>query len=793
MGALLDKLKPFFAKVKDFFKKFKPFFIKIGAFFKRFKPIWDKIKAFLKKYMPIACRIALCVSLAFFTVYTVMVITDSDDYVTGFFEQSAYISFDEDIANAEMLASEHYDRLFTIASRLDFADSGEEVISILGTEYNNLIYLSNGAAYASDGQPLTADVSGYEEISSLAAQGAPACSEIYFDTVDRTEFIAFYVPVRGSGYVDGIVSRVELIDIIDLSKIRTDNTEALILMDGEGNVVAEDSDLDFEYSVGGQLRSFITSLTPDEAPLEFIAESLREGKRGNTTLSGNKVGYSLSLAPLSAFGDNIWIVNLTENEGLLSPELEYVRHIINICAIAIASLAISIIYVIVRYKKKYITESSKGILGTPEGCPNKEIFRINATKLLQNRERKFALAVFEIRQFRYISENISEKDVSELLLYITKVIQALCNIRETYGYLGDGKFGLLIHIESDRTVKDRVRLIESVASKNALLGASKSKRKFNIGLSLTFESQKHSFVELLGYAEIACEKAKNNIGVPYVVFNEQINNERMHNERIESEMETALATGEFKLFLQPKYNIETDKIDSAEALVRWFDTKTGDYRFPGEFIGLFESNGFITKLDHFMYIEALKYLSSAAERFDKVVPISVNVSMVTVSAPDFLDFYVENKKKYRVADNFIVIEFTESFAMEDYQKIRMIVDTLHENGIRCSLDDFGSGYSSLGTLKNIPFDELKFDRLFLSRGYNRENDDKMLATMFDLAKSMGIRVVQEGVETKEMFDSVVAKGCDVVQGYYYAKAIPVEEYRLFINSNTSIRYKSRVK
>ncbi len=793
MKDFLEKIKDFFGKIGAVFAKTKPFFRKIKAFFMKMKPFFDKISPFFKKYGPIFCRITLCVSVAFFAVYIVMVITDSDDYIRGFFERSAYISFDEDVENAEALAQGHYERLYSIASKLEFARSKDDVREVLSTEYNNLIYLSKTVVYNASGVEINADRSGYEEIKELSKAGVPGCSKIYYDKEDRTEFIAFFVPVRGSGYVDGIVSCIEIRDIIDISEIRKADTQALILMDREGNVVAESTDEAFEYTVGNKLRDFVVTVTPEERVIGFISDSLKEGKRANTTLQSNTTGYSLSLSPISSFGEQLWLVSLAETEGLLVPELAYVRHIINISVIATVSLAISVIYVVLRYKKKYIIESSRGVLGAPDGCPNKDVFRINASKLLQNKERRFALSVLEIRQFRYISENISEKDVTDLLEYIAKVIQALCDVRESYGYLGDGKFGLLIHIESDRTVKDRVRLIESVASKNVLLGASKSKRKFNIGISMTQENRRQSFAELLGYAEIACEKAKNNINVPYVVFNEQINNERMHNERIEAEMETALATGEFRLFLQPKYNVEADRIDSAEALVRWFDTKTGDYRFPGEFIGLFESNGFISKLDHFMYIETLKYLSAAAERFDKIVPISVNVSMVTVSDPGFLDFYIENKKKYRIGDNFIVIEFTESFAMEDYQKIRMIVDTLHENGIRCSLDDFGSGYSSLGTLKNIPFDELKFDRLFLARGYDKENDDKMLATMFDLAKSMGIRVVQEGIETKEMFDYVIARGCDVIQGYYYAKAIPVEEYKLFINSNTSIKYKSRVK
>ena len=113
--------------------------------------------------------------------------------------------------------------------------------------------------------------------------------------------------------------------------------------------------------------------------------------------------------------------------------------------------------------------------------------------------------------------------------------------------------------------------------------------------------------------------------------------------------------------------------------------------------------------------------------------------------------------------------------------------------MKCSIDDFGSGYSSFNILKRIPVDELKLDAIFTRKGPNSQNDDKLLYTMIDLAKSMGMVVVQEGVETKEVFDKVTAMGCDVIQGYYYAKAISLEEFKIFVKSNTSIKYKSKVK
>ena len=189
----------------------------------------------------------------------------------------------------------------------------------------------------------------------------------------------------------------------------------------------------------------------------------------------------------------------------------------------------------------------------------------------------------------------------------------------------------------------------------------------------------------------------------------------------------------------------------------------------------------------------MKYFKRAVERGEKIVPISVNVSRVTASADGFLDFYVDNKKKYGVGDGFITLEFTETFATDDNESIMAIVQDLHKNGIQCSLDDFGSGFSSFNVLKNVPFDELKLDRCLISQGYDANRDETMLKAIIDLVKTLGVRVVQEGVETEEMLEKVKEFGCDVMQGFYYAKAISLEEFRVFIDTNTSIKYKSRVK
>jgi EAL domain-containing protein (putative c-di-GMP-specific phosphodiesterase class I) len=166
-----------------------------------------------------------------------------------------------------------------------------------------------------------------------------------------------------------------------------------------------------------------------------------------------------------------------------------------------------------------------------------------------------------------------------------------------------------------------------------------------------------------------------------------------------------------------------------------------------------------------------------------VYPVSVNISRVTAIQNDFKDFYTDLKNRYHIPDGMLVLEFTESFADENYERLDKTITALHRDGFICSIDDFGSGYSSYNILKQVQMDELKFDRLFIKKGISIERDRLILGQMIKIAKSLGMKVVQEGVETFEELDMLKKLGCDVVQGYYYSKPLMLIDYLSFIEEH----------
>lgn len=748
--------------------------------------------------------IAFLLTLLFLVSYLVSISKESNYFFQDSAKRSALIKYEYSIENVENIAKLQYDRLYEIAKRLQYATSKQQVTDITkeyisSVEFGDLRYYSQNVEYDANGVIVTQETSGHELIAELASSNMQGCTKIYYDSSIGRDCIAFFVPVRGSSYVDGLLSIIAVRgeantnQLFDAQEFLRDDILSAMIVDRDGKVFTSAKSDKIIDSIGNDIYSFVSKISTENADTHSLAIAIGADKKGACIINGMNAKYVFIISPIKNINDELLLVLVTEQDGLIASEMNYIRYVITLVIIALAALLIGIVYAYFYYKQSKLALDDAMYTDPVIGCPNSEKFRITANSIIKNKQSKYAITILEFMQFHYFAESLSPSKNVEILKHIAKVIDTFCNINETYGYLKDGKFAMLIHCRTESSIRDKIKIITAVLRKNETIRDSKAVRLFNVGVALGSNTEKHYVQELINNALLACQSAQNNINLPYIVFNEEVNIERMRNEKIELEMEYALANGDFKLYLQPKYNIKNDKIDSAEALVRWFDPKTGEFRMPGEFISLFETNGFIAKLDRFMYIEVLKYLQSAMEKKQKQVPISVNVSLVTASEKDFLEFYVENKKKYGIADDYVTLEFTESFLADDYQQLSEIVQELHKNGILCSLDDFGTGYASFNVLKNIEFDELKLDKELLKSGANKNQDDAVLSTIVNLAKTLNIKVVQEGVEDKETFDKVARIGCEVIQGYYYAKAISVEEYKIFINSNTSIKYKSLIK
>ena len=244
---------------------------------------------------------------------------------------------------------------------------------------------------------------------------------------------------------------------------------------------------------------------------------------------------------------------------------------------------------------------------------------------------------------------------------------------------------------------------------------------------------------------------------------------------VQERQASALANEEFMVYYQPKYNPQSETLTGAEALIRWQSPEFG-FISPGRFIPIFEKNGFITEIDHYM----IRHVARDQKRwFDeglKCVPVSVNVSRAHFIEDDLAEQIRDIVDEEGAPHNLIEIELTESAFFDDKKALVNTINRLKEYGFAVSMDDFGSGYSSLNSLKDLPLDVLKLDAEFFRGNADGGRQEAVISETIRLAKALKMRTVAEGVEIREQVDFLAAQGCDMIQGYIFDKPITKDEF-----------------
>ncbi|MBO6111916.1 MAG: EAL domain-containing protein [Lachnospiraceae bacterium] len=253
---------------------------------------------------------------------------------------------------------------------------------------------------------------------------------------------------------------------------------------------------------------------------------------------------------------------------------------------------------------------------------------------------------------------------------------------------------------------------------------------------------------------------------------------------IELEMEDALKNGQFKVFLQPKVNMITSAITGAEALSRWEHPSDG-LRMPDEYIPVFEKNGFISKLDMYMFKQVCMLKKSWEGEIYEHLPVSVNMSRFHLYNKNFPDELAGIVESYGVDPEELELEITESVFIKDTDELIVMVKHLQEKGFKVSIDDFGSGYSALSLIKDLTVDTVKLDKYFLHSSANDMKGKIVLKSVISMCRDLKITVVTEGVENDEQIDFLTRSGCQVAQGFYYSEPVPVDSFVEFAKAHLS--------
>ncbi|MCD7907270.1 MAG: EAL domain-containing protein, partial [Clostridium sp.] len=272
-------------------------------------------------------------------------------------------------------------------------------------------------------------------------------------------------------------------------------------------------------------------------------------------------------------------------------------------------------------------------------------------------------------------------------------------------------------------------------------------------------------------------------GKYFATYDDKLRNKLLREQAITDGMESALEEGQFVIYLQPKYRIQDFKLAGAEALIRWNHPEWG-FQSPAEFIPLFEKNGFITKLDQFVWDRTCAALRKWDDLGIPPIAVSVNVSRADIYNANLADFLVGTVNKYGLPPSRLHLEITESAYTEDPNQIIETVVNLRKLGFIIEMDDFGSGYSSLNMLNEMPLDILKLDMKFIQSETAKPNKQGILRFIMGLARWMKLSVVAEGVETPEQMERLREIGCDYAQGYYMAKPMPCDEFEALLKQES---------
>ena len=526
----------------------------------------------------------------------------------------------------------------------------------------------------------------------------------------------------------------------------------------------------------------LTTLTHGASGIKYLQSGVEQKEGRVTTVSISATKYAIAVSPVPLTDAQTMVVDIYDPSVIYRTSYSFMGQMEG-ALIFLGIIFISILFYL-NYQRTHLREKKEleEQIDSVSGCLTYRYYLNHAEELVdKNPTNRYAVAMLRVNYLQYLGQIYGDEIFLKVIRFVGEVFEKLLDHTETYGYISDSNFAVLLHYQEEVELMNRLRMIHAIIYNFPELKAQNNHVKVTFGIYLVRPGEKYSTLQCLEKAGMALRSTTFSVDSLFRFYNDELGADSNRQAEIELKMETSLQNDEFKVFYQPKYNLKKEMIDSAEALVRWYDPEKHRYYPPGDFIPLFEENGFIVKLDHYVFEAVCRFAADRIKAGQPLSPISINASRVTAGEPDFVRYYLSIKRKYDVPNNLLTIEFTESTAMDNYESLRKIVADLKAGGIGSSVDDFGSGFSSYSILKELKMDELKLDRFFITAGIDAERDDALLNSVIKLGQKLGMKVTQEGVESVEMMDRLRRAGCNTVQGYYYSRPITQEDFAAFLD------------
>lgn len=618
-----------------------------------------------------------------------------------------------------------------------------------------------------------------------------AILEMYFaDLIDKKLYDSYKLSNKVTEYMFShdvhSVSEDELNGFIEISDI----IDSVVVCDSNNEIIWSNCDITpdinavgkyygvYEDELGLIIQEDENNLFKISKGYMYVAEGFINILFDKNTFLGITENYDKRDVPL--ISAKIWNVISYEDYTVLVLSDIYIttNDLIIVYLILVMMLLLTIVFAIyyvcsiigIARSQKRITKLLYTDMVT--GGYNWLYFTRKGSKLLKRNRGRFNYAMIKLRMEKYNSfcTCFGVREGEELIEKFYLALKKNIKKKEFMAHNEQADFGLLLIYDTIEELERRIIDIEK--SLNNIL--PNIKMYFSAGVCI-IDNNDRDVNSLYNNAAIARDMLGEDADNKIAFFDIEMNKQQLWERKVENEMEKALVKKEFKLYLQPKYSTKEEALAGAEALVRWIHPEEG-FIPPNKFIPIFEKNGFILQLDDYMLEQVAMQQAKWIEEGKDVFPISVNVSRAHFTREDLAEHICKIVDKYNVPHNVIELELTESAFFDDKPVLIRTVKALRDYGFIVSMDDFGAGYSSLNSLKELSIDVLKIDADFFRGADSVDRGMLIVSEVIDLAKKLDMKIVAEGIESREQVDFLTQQECDLIQGYYFAKPMPVEEF-----------------
>lgn len=671
-------------------------------------------------------------------------------------DQNALIEISERISDSGISSEwEIVDTLKSIAYRYSFVRMG--------------FCKPNGLAYTTDGVVMNISDRDYFR---RTMEGNINLSNPVKEMIDGEDVIIFNVPIKNGDEIIGGVFALYSVDslkeILTVSSFDGEGYTYIVQQNGS-KVVDAVKETSFK-----DMTNIYDSMEQADAQngeaVEQLRSYLENGESGYVRFH-NEVDKYMYCTPL---GINDWYLLDVVPADVMETGSDYIM--IRTYAICFALIVVYTFIIVLIFREEYKKKQQMLELlyvDSLTGGNTYAKFKEEVEKQMNHPHVNKAYIMMDINDFKLVNELFGHAEGSQVLCHIWKVIQDNCRDGEVAARRIADRFTLFFSYEKKEEIEERIRKITEEIQSYSVQKAGEYILHPVYGIYYVKENEEN-VEDMLNCATLAHNLAKKQRESLYAIYSDDIKESMLQKKQLSDQMDHAYRHHRFEVFYQPKYDAKTKELAGAEALVRWRKSD-GTMVPPGMFIPLAEETNFVCKLDKYVFNEVCQAQRRWIDKGMKVVPVSVNLSRRHLNNPEFIDEYKTMLDAAGIPIECVELEITESAMYEKQEEFIKIMERLHEIGFAILMDDFGTGYSSLTMLKQIPIDVMKLDKSFVD-DYNDTKGEQIIKCVTKMAQDLDISITAEGVETEEQYIFLKEIGCDMIQGYYFAKPMPEQDY-----------------